>query len=227
MSHSLHLLAIDSKGLSEELRAALRLDAAELATLLREAPRDDGCELALVTGPDRLELYATGVCRVVAIRSVLRTLTRRGHNLNGFGAARVFEASGPAAAGYAFRSAAGLDDEPRQGQRRLVDLGEAAIHAVEAGMLGEHLSLLFSHATEAAWRVRRETDFYAAAANPASREVEALAVERIVEEQLVSWRSAYPTQSHSPSERPSLEPTSMVRLRAAHTLRPLSSGKSA
>lgn len=223
----LHLLAIDLERTSPLVRAALNYRSSEIAALLRSVGSlHPGAELVLVSTPDRLEIYTSGRYRTAVIRMVLKDVVARAHGHARFGSTRVLEAQESEAARHLIRTAAGLLGAGVQAARGARELNVAAALAAQCGTLGNDLASAFIYAARAGRRVFQETAYVRPWSSPARREVDALAVERIVEEELLAWGSwcarhlqaqetSAPNETAQTTRYASMEPGSMIRMKVA------------
>jgi hypothetical protein len=228
----LHLLSIDVHSASNSLRAVLDLGAGDVEHWLERAGVA-GAPLAIVCGPDSVDLYSSEAGRRAAFRPLLESLWSQGRNLSGFEHVRTRVAEGPAAVRHLLRQAAGLAST-EHGVSYAKAIHAACQQARRFSTLSEDLALVFGLALRTAERSERETELSAPNSNRALRQVEALGAERIVEEQLVAFQLTAENESPSRAPRPrsslppysSEEPGSCVRLRIApFSLAPLSERK--
>ncbi len=232
---SLHLLSIDLHSAPNSMRAVLELGPTDVEHWLERA-RAAGAPLAIVCGPDSVDLYSSEAGRRAAFKPLLESLWSLGRNLTGFERIRTREAAGYAAVRHMLRQAAGLEST-EHGLSYVNAISAACAQASAFGTLSNELTELFGLARSTADRSESETELSAPHSTPASRQIEALSAERILEEQLVSFQLAaandQPARSSAPPPRASLppytaeEPGSCVRLRVApFSLLPLSERKS-
>lgn len=231
--HSLHLLSIDLASAPTSLRAVLELDSSDIAHWLERA-KAAGAPLAIVSGPDRVDLYTSEAGRRAAFKPLLESLWSLGRNLEGFERVRTCQASGHAVARHLLRHAAGLDSTEHAvwDASAILQAGELA---QRFGTMSDDLAELFDLARATAERSQAETELSAVCSTRASRQVEVLGAERIVEEELMAFRVAAVNdlaRSSVPAARSSLppysadEPASCVRLRVApFSLFPVSTRK--
>lgn len=192
----IYLLGIDLTSAPDELRDALCLDDEELVTLLQRVRTEvGGLELAAIATSERIELYGSGAQWRAGFRMVLRHLSARAASLPGLGALRVLEAEGVPAARHLMRITAGLETSLTHPQAlAAVDAATRAAKAAET--LGDDLRTLFDCASLAAARRVRET-------NEADGELAEPEVERIVEEELLSWQASCARESRRVLPEPS------------------------
>lgn len=230
--NSLHLLSIDVHSAPNSLRSVLELGGKEVEHWLERA-KAAGAPLAIVCGPDSIDLYSSEAGRRAAFKPLLESLWSLGRNLEGFERIRTRVAEGRAAVRHILRQAAGLEST-EHGLSYASAIRAACEQALLFSTLSEELAGLFDVALGTADRSETETDLSAPHSTRASRRLEALSAERIVEEQLVAFQLAAETESpsrapHSVSTLPpysSEEPGSCVRLRVApFSLLPLSERK--
>lgn len=232
---SLHLLSIDLHSAPNSLRAVLELGPTDVEHWLERA-RAAGAPLAIVCGPDSVDLYSSDAGRRAAFKPLLESLWSLGRNLEGFERIRTREASGHAAVRHMLRQAAGLEST-EHGVSYASAIQAASTQARRFSTLSDDLRELFALALSTADRSESETELSAPHSTRASRQIEALSAERILEEQLVAFQLAAANdetaRSSMPAPRPSLlpfssdEPGSCVRLRISpFSLLPLSDRKS-
>lgn len=232
---SLHLLSIDLHSAPNSLRAVLELGSDDVEHWLERA-RAAGAPLAIVCGPDSVDLYSSDAGRRAAFKPLLESLWSLGRNLEGFERIRTREAAGHAAVRHMLRQAAGLEST-EHGLSYRTAIQAACTQARRFSTLSGDLSELFSLALSTADRSESETELSAPHSTRASRQIEALSAERIYEEQLIAFQLAAANdetaRSSVPAPRTSLppysseEPGSCVRLRVApFSLLPMSERQS-
>lgn len=222
-SASLHLLSIDLGSAPASLRAVLELGPSDVAHWLKRA-RNLGVPLAIVCGPDTVDLYSSEAGRRDAFKPLLESLWSLARNLEGFERIRTREAHGTAVVRHMLRQAAGLEST-EHGLSYVGCIAEACAQARVFGTLTLELEQLFALADVTAGRSESETQISAPRSTRASRQIEALTAERIVEEELMGFRVAATQEdaarSTNPPPRSSLppyghsEPGSCVRMRIA------------
>jgi glutamyl-tRNA reductase len=220
---SLHLLSIELASAPSSLRALLSLQSDDVEHWLRRA-RATGVPLAIVVGPGRVDLYSSHEGRRAAFKPLLESLWSLARNLDGFERIRTIEASGHAVVRHLLRQAAGLEST-EHGLSYAGCIAHACAQAARHDTLSDVLRELFQLATTTADRSRAETELSAPHATRASRQIEALSAERIMEEELTAFRVAALNDEHARKEstRPSgssppfpvSEPGSATRLRVA------------
>ncbi|RYZ07729.1 MAG: hypothetical protein EOO73_10375 [Myxococcales bacterium] len=231
---TLHLLSIDLHSAPNSLRAVLELDPDDVEHWLERA-RAAGAPLAIVCGPDSVDLYSSDAGRRAAFKPLLESLWSLGRNLEGFERIRTREAAGHAAVRHMLRQAAGLEST-EHGLSYSSAIQSACTQARRFRTLSDDLSELFSLALSTADRSESETALSAPHSTRASRQIEALGAERIYEEQLIAFQLAAANdeaaRSSVPAPRSSLppyaadEPGSCMRLRISpFSLLPLSERK--
>lgn len=244
-SESLHLLAIDLGSAPSSLRAVLELGRDNVEHWLKRAEAA-GAPLAIVCGPDSVDLYSSEAGRRAAFKPLLESLWSLGRNLDGFERVRTREACGHAVVRHMLRQAAGLEST-EHGLSYSGCIAEACARAVEHGTLSHALRELFQLASSTADRSQAETELSAPYSTRASRQIEALSAERIMEEELMAFQIAAvndeAARSSVPAPRASMpasadpasalphytanEPGSCVRLRVApFSLAPVSARRS-
>jgi glutamyl-tRNA reductase len=169
-----------------------------------------GVPLAIVCGPDRVDLYSTEAGRRAAFKPLLESLWALGRNHEGFERIRTREACGHAVVRHMLRQAAGLEST-EHGLSYTGCIAEACARAVRHGTLSEALRELFQLASSTADRSEAETELAAPYSTRASRQIEAMSAERIMEEELMAFQIAaandQPARSSVPAPRASLAPT--------------------
>jgi hypothetical protein len=244
-AESLHLLSIDLGSAPSSLRAVLELGRDDVEHWLKRA-HAAGAPLAIVCGPDSVDLYSSEAGRRAAFKPLLESLWSLGRNLAGFEHIRTREACGHAVVRHMLRQAAGLEST-EHGLSYSGCIGDAARRAERSGTLSEPLRELFQLASSTADRSEAETELAAPYSTRASRQIEALSAERIMEEELTAFRVAaandQAARSSVPAPRASVlapagssatlpaystnEPGSCVRMRVApFSMLPVSQQKS-
>jgi Glutamyl-tRNAGlu reductase, N-terminal domain len=239
-SSSLHLLSIDFGSAPSSLRAVLELGSDDVEHWIRRA-RMAGAPLAIVCGQESIDLYSSDAGRRAAFKPLLESLWALGRNLEGFDRIRTREAYGHAVVRHLLRQAAGLEST-EHGRSYSGCIAEARAQAARFGTLSDALRELFELANTTAERSEAETELSAVSSTRASRQLEALSAERIMEEQILAFRTGEtsdapsaslppPAASSRPPSRSSYaadEPSTGVRLRVApfRSLFPLSARKS-
>lgn len=232
---SLHLLSIDLASAPSSLRAVLELQSEDVDHWLHRACAA-GVPLAIVVGPGSVDLYSSDGGRRAAFKPLLESLWSLARNLEGFERIRTTEASGHAVVRHLLRQAAGLEST-EHGLSYAGCIAQACAQAWQHGTLSDVLRELFQLATTTADRSHAETELSAPHSTRASRQIEALSAERILEEELTAFRVAAATDEHARKEstRPSgtmpafavSEPGSAMRLRVApFSLAPVSQRRS-
>jgi hypothetical protein len=226
-SDSLHLLSIDLGSAPSSLRAVLELGWEDVEHWLMRA-KAAGAPLAIVCGPDCVDLYSSEAGRRAAFKPLLESLWSLGRNLEGFEHVKTREAYGHAVVRHMLRQATGLDST-EHGLSYTSCIAEARMQAALHGTLSTALTDLFQLASSTADRSEAETELSAPYSTRASRQIEALGAERILEEELTAFRAAaandQAARSTLPAPRASLtpgstaytanEPGSCMRLRVA------------
>ncbi len=232
-SQSLHLLSIDLASAPSRLRAVLELGSEDVGHWLDRA-RAAGAPLAIVCGPDSVDLYSSEAGRRAAFKPLLESVWSLGRNIEGFERVRTREAYGHAVVRHLLRQAAGLEST-EHGLSYTGSIAQACARAAGYGTLSQALRELFQLASSTADRSQAETELSAPHSTRASRQIEALSAERILEEEVTAFRVAAANdeagRSSVPAPRTSLaapsdqvsglppytanEPSSCVRLRVA------------
>jgi glutamyl-tRNA reductase len=178
----IYLLAIDLTPAPAELAAALSMERDDLIVLLDQARIQLGeLEAAVICTEERIELYGAGPNWRRGFQLVLRQFYARTAGFSGLGALRVLETNGVAAARHLIRFTTGLETALGQAEA-LAAVDDAAQAARLAGTLSQDLEMLFSCSSAAAARRAHET-------TGADAELDVPEIERIVEEELLSWRA--------------------------------------
>jgi len=240
------LLSIDLGSAPSSLLAVLELGPGDVEHWLKRA-KAAGAPLAIVCGPETVDLYSTEAGRRAAFKPLLESLWSLGRNLDGFEHIRTREAYGHAVVRHMLRQAAGLEST-EHGLSYAGCIAQARAQATSLGTLGDALQQLFELASSTADRSEAETELSAPYSTRASRQIEALSAERIIEEELTAFRVAaandQAARSSAPGPRTSVvaparqasvspaytadEPGSCTRMRVApFSLAPVSLRKSA
>src|SRR6478609_1503654 len=106
--NALHLLSIDLRSAPSSLRAVLDLGPDDVEHWLERA-RLAGAPMAIVCGPESVDLYSSEAGRRAAFKPLLESLWALGRNLEGFERIRTREAYGHAVVRHLLRQAAGLE----------------------------------------------------------------------------------------------------------------------
>jgi hypothetical protein len=179
-------------------------------------------ELVLLSDALRFELYTTEARAGAVVRSVLLRLLERAGDRAKLGELRSIRADGPAVLRRLMRKASGIGCAP--GVKMPAALELAVTSARAAGTLGVELEALFGSAIAAGVRVGAETSIAEAGDDSHDRELVLLEIERIVEEEIVLWRSArmHECAEHAPPE--SLDAGRYLRAEPASAVRAKLSG---
>lgn len=244
-SESLHLLSIDLGSAPSSIRRVLELGRDDVDHWLERA-RAAGVPLAIVCAPDRVDLYSTEAGRRAAFKPLLESLWALGRNDEGFESIRTRAACGHAVVRHMLRQAAGLEST-EHGLSYTGCIAAACARAAHHGTLSNALRELFQLASFTADRSEAETELAAPYSTRASRQIEALSAERIMEEELMAFRVAAANDEAARSSVPaprtsvaapsgsssvlpsysSTEPGSCVRMRVApFSLVPVSTRRS-
>jgi hypothetical protein len=220
---SLHLLSIDLASAPSSLRAVLELRGEDVEHWLRRAT-ETGVPLAIVVGPGSVDLYSSDGGRRAAFKPLLESLWSLARNHDGFERIRTTEACGHAVVRHLLRQAAGLEST-EHGLSYAGCIAEACGQASRHGSMSSVLRELFQLATTTADRSHAETELAAPHSTRASRQIEALSAERIMEEELTAFRVAAANDEEARKDstapgasRPPFamsEPGSAMRLRVA------------
>jgi hypothetical protein len=213
---SLHLLSIDFGSAPSSLRAVLELSADDVEHWIRRA-RMAGVPLVVVCGPESIDLYSSEAGHHAAFRPLLQSLWALGRHLEGFDRVRTREAFGHAVVRHLLRQAAGLEST-EHGVSYSRCIAKAHAQATRFGTLSVALGELFELASDTAQRSETETELSSVTSTRASRQLEALGAERIMEEQLVAFQAA-----SERAERASAPPVASTRPPVTSTRPPLAS----
>ncbi len=210
---SLHLLSIDLGSAPSSLRAMLELGREGVEHWLSRA-KAAGVPLAIVCGPGSVDLYSTEAGRRAAFKPLLESVWSLGRKLEGFDRVRTTEATGEEVVRHLLRQAAGLEST-EHGQSYVGCIAEACAHAAVHETLSVELEEMFQLANTTAERAHAETEVSSPHSTRASRQIEALSAERIMEEELVAFRVAAANDVRSsvaaPAALPSSVPSSLRR----------------
>ncbi len=188
---SLRCLTVDFAAAPPALRAVFALPADEIRDLLCLAGRA-GLPLMLLGTARSLTLISTSLNHVRAFRPVLARVQERTVGLEGWRKLPVRIASGSDAGRQLLRQvipSTGFEPEMRAFIR---SLRSAAEMSGVCGAFSGELRALVRMTEHAADRISDETRFGCADSSEVEIELEALAAERIFEEELVAWQSSYP-----------------------------------
>ena len=158
-SESLHLLSIDLGSAPSSLRAVLELGRDDVEHWLKRA-NAAGAPLAIVCGPDSVDLYSSEAGRRAAFKPLLESLWALGRNLAGFEHIRTREANGHAVVRHMLRQAAGLEST-EHGLSYSGSIAEACTRSARHGTLSQALLDLFQLASSTADRSEAETELSA------------------------------------------------------------------
>jgi hypothetical protein len=227
---SLHCLTVDFANAPESIRAAFAFPAEEVRDLLCEAG-SRGLPLILLNGQTTLTLVSTNQCHVRAFRPILARIRERTLSLDGWRALPVRIASGSDAGRQLLRQAIPATRFEPEIRGFVRNLRAACELSGTCGALSTELGALVRMTEHAAERVWDETRLGRPGSSEAEIELESLAAERIVEEELVAWQSSYPAlrSSRRPVSDADIGPFdgeerhSMVRLRVGSVLSKLRS----
>jgi len=187
-TQSLHLLSIHLASAPSGLRAALAFCREDVEHWLKRAAVA-GAPLAIVCGPESVDLYSTEAGRRLAYKPLLESLWSLGRNLEGVDRVRTTEARGHEVVRHLLRQATGLAST-EHGLSYEGCIAEAWDRAAQHGTLCDSLCELFQLAHATADRSHAETELSAPNSTRASRQIEALSAERILEEELTALRIA-------------------------------------
>ena len=229
-TNCLHCLTIDFTHAAEPIRPALQFPAEEVRDLLCQAG-SQGLPLMVLCGHTSLTLVSTSQHHVGAFRPILGRVRERTQHLDGWRALPVRLASGSGAGRQLLRQALPSSRFEPEIRTFVRSLRLAAELSVTCGSFSAELGALVRMTDHAAQRVWEETRLGRPGSSEAEIELESLAAERILEEELVAWQSSYPAlrSSRRPVSDADIGPFdgeerhSMVRLRTASVLSKLRS----
>jgi len=220
MRQTVRLLAVDLLTASNAVRDAFALGSAELAARpAGTSAAAPASEVVVLADDARFEIYTTESARQGVYRAVLGTVAGRLSQAELAGV-RTTEAIGVAAAWHLMHRLVGANGPT--GVRMLGALDAAVVRARSAGTLGRELAALFECAANAGWRIQSETSLGDRSGSPAQHELDWFEVERIIEEELVTWQAARASQGSlqsvpasrlDPSYYAAAEPGSSIRLK--------------
>jgi glutamyl-tRNA reductase len=215
MATTVALLAIDLGDAPIAVRNALTLDGPGIDAVIDRARRMLGdIELVIVSDASRFELYTTEASTPGVFRCILPELLARAGGRTSLAELRTVEARGPAVVRHAMRLASGIGCH--SGLEKLAELNHALFRSRAAGTLGPELSALFSAALGTGFRACTETHASDPQRSREERELAVLEVDRIIEEEVVAWRTARLRDAPfevDPGQYAAYEPESSVRLR--------------
>jgi hypothetical protein len=227
---SIHLLCVDLRELSEAQRTAIQVSTVDQLDWLERASEQSGSLVVLLT-KSAFMFYTTVYDKRVTLRPILATLAKRVRERPDLGKIRTIEQTGITAAHQllTFAVECGSVADGIAGTRS--EIHEAIALSTASSALGPTLASLFRAASNVVRRVRQETVLNDPTAGVTLIEVESLAAERIVEEELATWQSreveVEPTTEQVSLVAPrrlgpfdSREPASEIRLRVTQPINP-------
>lgn len=224
---SIHCLCIVTQGLSDTVQRVTDVKSGELIAWLTHAGRA-GRALAVLQTSDTLEFYTTDNERRFVLCPVLEAMAKKVVQEPALQTARTLEMTGIAAARHLLSYVLDQTTSPEPGDAVDLQIQSAAARSAACAALGPILRPLFRAAVLAGRRVRRETLFNDPTINPEIRNVEFMAAERIIEEELAIWQAQETeferlNDGRARNDRRQLrpfatqEPSSEVRLRVGAT----------
>ncbi len=224
-SDTLHCLTVDFACAAPSVRDAIALQVDEIRDLLCHAGRE-GVPLLVLQKSSSLTLVSTRQEHVRAFRPVLAIVREHLLGHDGWRALPVRVGTGSDAGRQLLRYAIPSSRFEPEIRAFMRDLRHAAELSGTCGAFSTELGALVRMTEHAADRVWEETRLGRAGSSEAELELESLAAERIVEEELVAWQSSYPAlrSSRRPISDADIdlyageERHSMVRLRVAGVL---------
>jgi hypothetical protein len=223
-TNCLHLLTIDFEHTTGAVRDAFAFSTAERQELLRSAGTSD-VPLVLVGTSRSFQMVSTSEKHVPAFRPAFGKVRERTRAIPGARTLPVRFTRGCEAARQFLRQATPLSQSAADAEQFLHTIREAARLSTACGAFSNELGALFEMIERTADRIGDETRLGHPGCLAAELELEGLAAERIVEEELLAWQSSEPKlrASVAPLSReidlfPTEERESVVRLRAARVL---------
>ena len=221
----LHLFTIDFEGANASILEAFAFSEDEQRSLLQRAGKS-GIPLVLLASSRSFHLISTSQHHVQAFRPALTLVHERTRGVEGARTAPVRVTRGSNAARQFLRYGASFS-QVSAAHEFLSDMRAAANLSTRCGAFSAELAALLRMTEHTAERIEGETRLGRPGSFEAELELEALAAERIVEEELLAWQSSYPALRASVcpplSERDidlfsTEEPQSVVRMRSARVL---------
>lgn len=221
----LHLLTIDLERANAAALDAFAFSTDERRELLISAGRS-GIPLVLMGSSRSFHMISTSEQHVPAFRPALGRVHARTQALPDARVLPVRVSRGCNAARQFLQQATPLSQSPGDAERFLRNMRDAASLSTTCGAFSNELGALFRMITRTAQRIGDETRLGQPGCVTADLELEGVAAERIVEEELLSWQSSEPASraSVAPLSNRDLdlfaaeEPDSVIRLRAARVL---------
>ncbi|MGE5785673.1 MAG: hypothetical protein ACM3ZE_13835 [Myxococcales bacterium] len=184
----LRVLLIDGGSLSPEERVHLWPRDSELRDWYVQAS-DNGVALVVLRTAETIELYSTQQDGQLACSAPLLTLAQRGHASPALSRVRVVPQRGIDVARHLLSVAAGIGTTRGKARVVLAKIGTASALAGRAGCLSPTLDSLFRCAIQAGNRVENETLEGRRRTTASSREMADIEATRIVEEELLNWKT--------------------------------------
>jgi hypothetical protein len=222
----LHLLTIDFASAPSRVREVLAFSIEEQRELLIGASKN-GIPLLVLSTPRVLHLVSTSQNHVRAFRPALGRVHERTRAVEGARAVPVHVTRGGDAARQFLKHATPFSQLRTEAAEFVRALRAATALSAECGAFSCELAALFRMTEHAAERIQDETRLDRLGSQEAEYELEGLAAERVVEEELLAWQSSYPAlraSVHPPLSDRDIdlfsadEPQSVVRVRAARVL---------
>lgn len=184
----LRVLLIDGSSLSTEERTTLWPRDPELRDWYIQAA-DNGVALVVLRTGDTIELYSTRQDGQLACSPPLLTLAQRGQSSVALSRVRVVPQRGIDVARHLFSLAAGIGTTRGKARVVLARINAASALAAKAGCLSPTLDSLFRSALRAGSRVENEALTGLRRPTASSREIADIEAARIVEEELLNWKT--------------------------------------
>lgn len=191
LTDALHCLTIDFTSAPGPLRAGFGFEPDEIRDLLGHAG-SIGAPLLVLCTASSLTLVSTTCDHRRSFRPVLALLRNRLESSEDWRALPVRIASGSEVGRQLIRQALPLARFEPEMRAFVVALRAAAELSAACNAISRELSDLVRMTGHAAERVWSETGLGRVGSSVAELELEALAAERIAEEELVAWQSRYP-----------------------------------
>ena len=225
---TIHLLQIDLSELSEGLRSVIELALQERESWLAQAA-EHGCSLLVLVTQTTIELYTTDADRCDVLRPVLQTFAAKVSEQPELSQTRTIEQTGTVVARHVLAYAAQQAAAHADCVDAVSEIHHSAALSADYAALGTTLASLFRAAANVGRRVRQETLLNEPDISHPVRELEILAADRIVEEELATWQAqeaeiertiqrSIPIEQRTVPAFASLEPSSEVRLRVGRSI---------
>lgn len=184
----LRLLLVDGSPLTPEERSSLWPRDCEVRDWYVQAS-DNGVALVVLRTSENIELYSTRQDGQLACSAPLLTLAQRGQMTPELSRVRVVPQRGIDVARHLFSLAAGIGTTRGKARVILSRIETASALAAKAGCLSPTLDSLFQSALRVGERVNQETLEGRPKTTASLREVADIGAARIVEEEILHWKS--------------------------------------